>query len=1295
MSPTRAVARTIGPTLALGLLLGPALAAPEAASDFDFNHWTLRDGLPQSSVTAIRQTADGELWLATFAGLARFDGRRFDTFDLVGPGGLEQNRFVSLAVDADDRLWVGPEDGAPVVWTGGAFGRVEGLADPLHTTWAMAPGPGGEMWIGAGRGLFRWVPQGARRYGRAEGLPSDRIFAVLPLGDDTVLVGTDRGLARVRGSGATAVGEPRFVWSLFADRAGQIWVGAADGLFRLEGDTLELAFGDGQPGLDVRALAQDPGGALWIGSGHGVHVAFAPEQPAGALEVATLAPLPGRPAFTVRALFVDREGSVWIGTDGQGLIQARPTGFARYGTAHGLPGPVSLPITDDGAGGLWIGSGCSRLTHWDGERFAPAPVHIPDLGCVRALLRARDGSLWIGHGPRLGRVADGVYADVPPPGGGLFPDAIKALHEARDTGELWIGTGGSGVLRRRADGTYTRLDHAQGLPSDHVERITEDSNGTVWLGTRGGLVSVRGEAIRAFTAADGLSPGAVREIHFDDRGVMWIGTYGGGLTRFEDGRFVRITREAGLFDNVVSRILADDAGHLWLNGNRGVFRIPRDVLDAFERGERADVAGDFLDTGEGNGGAQPAGWRTAAGELWFPTVDGVVRLRPDRVLRNELAPQARVEQLLVDGAPAAGDGAIDCDRRDVTVRYTAASFVRPEAVRFRHRLVGYDRHWIEAGPRRQAHYTNLPPGDYRFEVVACNSDGVCSDRPAVRAFTLLPYLHETTTFRAAGALGLLLLGLWAHRGRLRRADARNRRLQAEIEERRRIEAALREREARYRQVFESAVNGFVLVAADGRILEINPGACRMHGLRREDALGCPATDLVAAESRAALRALVEQVLAGSPAYLEPAGLRADGCSFAMQLYGAPFEQAGDDGRPRALLVALDVSPQRRAAEETRRLEQQLAQARKLEAIGRLAGGISHDFNNILTAISSNVELAELALGDGDLGELRLSVDELRSATDVAAGLTRSLLAFSRRQTLEPGVVDIDELVGSLRKLLGRLVREEVQLRFAPRGDAGAILADPGQVERTLLNLVITAGDAMPDGGTLTIATHRHLVTGAADGCPPGAYACVEVCAPDAAAAGFGPLATDDGGAGLATVLDCVRLVGGYLAVGRAPDRGPAYRVLLPQVRGAEAPPSTGIEPGTPWPEARATVLVCDDDARICRAIVRGLDRHGYRVLGAHDPAAAVDIARREEGGIDLLVTDVIMPGMNGPELAARVRALYPEIRVLYMSGHTSEVILTPDAPDRAIEFLPKPFTVEALLSRVRALLEPGPPLAME
>jgi signal transduction histidine kinase len=418
------------------------------------------------------------------------------------------------------------------------------------------------------------------------------------------------------------------------------------------------------------------------------------------------------------------------------------------------------------------------------------------------------------------------------------------------------------------------------------------------------------------------------------------------------------------------------------------------------------------------------------------------------------------------------------------------------------------------------------------------------------------------------------------------------------------------------------------------------------------------------------------------------GLIVSGALFAVT-------RAEVKARAAAERAAVDL---RRAATQQRRLEEQLIQSQKMVGIGRLAGGVAHDFNNLLTAILGYAELMEPQLEDEGL---RSELREIRLAGERAAALTRQLLAFSRRQVMQPRTLDLNTVVSDVKKMLARLIGEDVALVTRLDPALGSVEADPGQLEQVLMNLSVNARDAMPEGGTLTFETANAVLdadfAAVHPGALPGAYVVLTVTdsgtgmTDEVRGHAFEPFFTtkDKGkgtGLGLATAYGIVKQSGGYIMVESEAGRGTTFRIYLPRVEGTAAV-SERTTISSLLPVGTETILLVEDEAGVRRLSLTVLETQGYVVLEAPSGDVALQVARSETGPIHLVVTDVVMPGMNGRELWDRLKVLRPDSRVLFMSGYTDDAIARHGVLEPGIAFLQKPFTPFSLAQKVREVLD--------
>jgi two-component system cell cycle sensor histidine kinase/response regulator CckA len=519
----------------------------------------------------------------------------------------------------------------------------------------------------------------------------------------------------------------------------------------------------------------------------------------------------------------------------------------------------------------------------------------------------------------------------------------------------------------------------------------------------------------------------------------------------------------------------------------------------------------------------------------------------------------------------------------------------------------------------------------------------------------------------------------------------------DITERKRIDAALRESEERHRMLFRrNPLPMWVVEAETLAVLAVNDAAVEHYGYSREEFLGMSLRDVWPAEEASKLAGVCALPGSGRNHVGAHRHRKKDGTQIRVEIMS---DDAWSGGRPARLVLALDVTDKERAQEDLRGTEAQLRQAQKMEAVGRLAGGIAHDFNNVLTVVKSFTEFLLEDLEEAD--PRRADVQEIAKAADRAAGMTRRLLAFSRRQVLQPRPLDLNSVIGGMERMLQRLIGDDVRITTSLDGALLPVQADPGSIEQVILNLVVNARDAMPGGGTLAIETHNTRLDrpDANWAIQPGPYAMLAIRdtghGMDAAtqARVFEPFFTTKGmgegtGLGLAMVYGIIKQSRGHVWVSSRQDHGTTFTIYLPQVVAIENAPAPKPATVTATAGGGETILLVDDEEALRSAARRALVRAGYRVIPAVDGPDALRLYMEHTGTpFALVVTDVVMPGLGGRELVGRLKIMSPDLRVLFVSGYTEEGVRKQGVLQPGTEFLEKPFTPDKLLRKIREILD--------
>ncbi len=825
-------------------------AAPNP--DFSLKVWQTGEGLPQDSVSSIVQTPDGYLWVATFNGLARFDGARFTVFDEGNTPALQSSRLIRLDVDHEGRLWIINEAGGLAqLWQGHFRSWTSADGVPLAGAAAVIRGPHRRaLLVDRAGGVSRlegekWIldPLSGVIAGDRVSLSMDRQERLWVLSQQKRFVGciADGQLDWLERPDAGGLATVR---ALSYSQGGGLWLVLSNRVWHYQWEAKEWKATDWVLPDSVRSLTcvlEDRQGDLWVSSyGHGL-LHFGP---GGACEQFTTAE--GLSHNAVRALWVDQEGSLWVGTDGGGLTRFKRKAVTTYGSRDGLSGEVIMGLAPDqhDRDSIWIGLNGGGLNHLRNPRSA-GPIFEPRLvtsDYVYGVLEDRQGGLWIGaYDCGILHSAEGRLTPLAKSNEWAGKPLLAALEDS--SGGIWLG-GGFGLLRHHA-GQLTELNTQLGWSNVIVRALATDRAGNLYVGSYGkGLYRYTGGQWTHYRERDGLGDDHISSLYVDREDQLWIGTFNGGLSRWNRRGFANMTTRQGLPSNSIASIIEDEEGCLWLGSNRGLFRVRKDHLYELAQGRRRLVTGSIYGLTEGlatldcGGGAQPGACRTHDGRLWFATVKGLTVVDPAKVPANSAPVPVIIEEVLVDGrelgvsiladreaklpqitskkpkrapellpvlgsratvARYSASGLVVPPRGErLEFHFTALSFVAPERVRFRYRLEGFDPDWVDGENQRLAFYTHLPPGDYVFHVTACNNDGVWSEPGAALSLAVLPPWWETWWFRLAAVLSVAALFFgWAelrlYRARRQQAlqEAFSRQLIASQEaERRRIAGEL-------------------------------------------------------------------------------------------------------------------------------------------------------------------------------------------------------------------------------------------------------------------------------------------------------------------------------------------------------------------------------------------------------------------------------------------------------------------------------------------------------------------------
>jgi len=1408
--------------LLLASVAARALDPGKNITQYGHDIWTQQNGLPGRTVYQALQGGDGYLWLRTSVGLVRFDGVRFQLMEPVLNGVRLHEPVTAICIGADGSLLLRSQTHT-MRYSGGQFHDI------------LAPAM-----------LYRGNP---------------KLMMESRRGD--LIIGTDGGVSILRGSEDRAeLSYTGWIQGATEDARGVSWVAGSRGIYRFENGAFnKFALWDEHYPTPLSVL-EDKDHSLLIGTMRGLYRLDAARKKIQHvdLHIETL---------IIQALMVDHNGNLWLGTRSHGLLRVRNGQVKQMRIIDGLTDDDIKVITEDREGGLWVGT-AAGLDHF---RDSPLTTYTIKDGMSSnepdQVIEARDGGIWLFcQGGGLTQIKNGKLKNYTQKDG-LANLYGNGLFESRD-GSIWAGTTGAisrlkngrartykgqghfgkpdlsaisedeeGVIFANNESTAFRLHedgsvapytiHGQKTPVTdagvYTYTIHKDADGSLWFGATNGLYHFGKNVDLAHSRYEQVTQPVV-SIADDGRGNLWVGGYFAGVTRVRksDGRAFNYALEQGMFDSFSATVLVDQQGGVWASTADGIYHAQRAELDEVAAGRMRAVNAqhfgieDGMKSGEAaNMGHQPSGVLARDGRMWFATRMGVVVVDPARLYVRHSAPAPVViEELEVDGKPQPVVEGLELPpgAEALEFHYTSLSLSMPQRTRFRYMLEGYDHEWVEAGGRRVAYYTNLPPGHYRFRVIACNEFGEWSEAGASLELSIQPHFYQTPWFVAlSGAVLLLLIG-GLHRGytrRLRRhaaelsekvaertkdlesqraflrsvidispdliyvkdeesrfvlvnqavADVRGvpvekllghsdlemypgsvedqafarddaevlstgrekyvreermtdclgrvRWLQTvkrpiigpygeqryllgvstDITERRQNEEKMRLQST----ALESASNAIIISSVEGEIVQwVNAAFTQLTGLAAEDVIGRNIREIQPRRGQEAIFDEADRALAETGHCRFEA--HTPGPDGTIQTVDETVNTINDaDGKPlHRIAIMQDIT-------EKRELERRLSQAQKMEAVGNLAGGVAHDFNNMMQVVLGHLDILNRQLPSEDPNRRRLA--QMRDAATRSAALTRQLLAFSSRQVLQPVVMDLNVAVREIEHMLRRLIGEDIRLTTHLQDGLGRVKADPTQVEQIIVNLAVNARDAMPKGGEVVIATadvdlDDEFVLQNPDA-HAGPHVLLEIrdtgvgMSAEVQAHIFEPFYTTKGfgkgtGLGLATVYGIVRQSGGYIRITSAEGAGSVFHIYLPRAEG-ESSPQIVREAQQVVNGGDERILIVEDNVAILALATETLSERGYKVSAADSPVQALRMAAEMKGAISLLITDVVMPEMSGPAMAEKLVADNPRMRVLYISGYTNEIVLRYGGMDFERGFLQKPFDVEQLQAKVREILD--------
>lgn len=1262
------LAQVVLTLLSIAPLTEPAAAKPfrldpaRPMTQYVTAAWRDSSGLPADSIAGLAQTPDGYLWIATEHGLVRFDGVRFTTFTRQNTPALLTNDIFSLFVSKNGTLWIATRGGGALTWNGTHFARV-----PIRYRFigGIAESQDGAIWIAALGGVARFHAGEWTTFEKDQGYPMGRYESIaadangvfVARGPEIVRLGPD-GVRRWSETDGLSGGDVR---SLAWTSRGLLAGNEAGGIDRLAGNRFEPLIPPGSRHA-VTSIVEGAGGSLWLSTIGGGIV----RHHDGRLDALTTAD--GLTANSINQLFEDQEGNLWAGTVGGGIVRVTQGSITSILPPGSLDAEWILSMGRGRDGSVWFTTHGGGLYRWYEEtlsRLGRRDGLLP--GIITAIAEDGEGTLWVGFESGVQRIRDGNVLETLTAREGLEGLPAHAITASRDGG-VWIGTNGG--LHRYAQGRLRRLTEKDGMTRGSVVSIREAVDGSLWLAKPSSVERHVNGNVTIFGADDGLRSRMITSITLDDRdGSVWVATMGDGLARIRDGRVRTYRMSDGLLHDSVYAVVLDTAGNLWIPTGVGLFTIRRADLDAFDAGTAPSIRTrvfrkpDGLRSNDFSGGFDRPGFRAGDGKLWFATTRGVAVVDPAHRRAAALAPRVLIESVTANGERY-DNAAIDLPpaQRQIDIAYTSPSFHSPETARFEFKLEGFDREWRDAGTRRTAYYTNVPPGQYRFRVRTTTAENVTAE--ASTPVTIVPRFYERRLFHLTLILGAVLFALVLHRIR--------------TDELHRHQDELRQSEEHFRSLIENGSDMILVVDAGEAISYASPSVMRVLAIDPSAMRGRPLESFLVRRSDASTLLTAVRAAGSHTATL----LFRDGAGAEREI-----ETIGAvDGKDGVILNCRDVT-------DRRRLESQLEQANRLSSLGRLAATVSHEFNNVLMGVQPYVDIIRRKTDDETIQH---ATQQMARSVDRGKRISEQILRYTR--PVEPKVARMPvrqwlrDLEIEIRALAGPNVRVAVVA-----ADDLAIEGDAAQLNQVLTNLAINASDAgatqivleaMPlaGNGVFPFGIVRDPETFVQIVVRDNGKGIPESVKPKIFEPLFTTKTTKGTGLGLAVAHQVVARHGGEIFVESTVGTGTAFHLFLPRSAGEPAVTVGAVQQVAP-DRQRGRVLFVEDDAAIAEGILALLESEGFDVTLAVNGGDALHLLDHVEP--DVVILDVGLPDISGIELYQRINEKHPDLPVIFSTGHVDLGLLQESLPPPHPPCLLKPYEIDTLLTTIAAVVGDG------
>ncbi len=1317
-----------------------------------FRHLTVEDGLGSNTVHSIIQDSVGFMWFGTNAGLERYDGYEFKTI-LIDSHYEEKVKVFTILEDWNKEpfFWLGTSEGLYAYYPSSDTAvkqDIPGKSKRIKNIVKIVKDFKGLLWLVGTSYLKRFNPVTGeirtftRIPGDPESLPSPEIRTIFEDSFHKLWVGTKNGLAFYDRKNDNFSKKMPFtlvkhhkglnqINSIQEDGKGNLWILSwKHGLLKYNRD--EDKFVNYSRNLqslsyNSRNLLVDNNGFLWLASSRGGGLTkFDPKTELFEYYKYSNADPNSLSSNFLNCIFQDKQGVIWIGTKHKGIerFAGNSVFFVNYQNEL-YKGNRSLrkikTILREDNDLIWAGMNKRDLLKIDTHTLNIKKYSIPVLKGDRAkssiyTIHKVNPSFFI-----LGLINYGLIRYNPV--SEKFTPLLQNIPQEKGrlsvftgiqdkNGILWYGLFRTGVLRfnpKTLAYKYCPTSTSE-KTKNRVLSLIQTSNGALLAATQNSRIlkyNIKNDRFEDYYVFE--KKVQIRDLYKDASNRLWMATnHGLYMLEIKTGAVSHFNYKQGISSNVLNCITPDDAGKLWLSFNDG--------LICFDPETRMGNTFDYISGIASISFRQNVSFKSKDGVLLFGGTGGFTLVKPDSNLFYKLPSiMFSKSEIYVNNYNDNDKGLfkqnftgnnqleLPYDNYGFLFEFSLNDFESPFRSHYQYKLEGGAGHWQDLGRRHSISFVSLSPGKYKLHVKGQNAQGLWSRNELVAEFEILPPFWQTWWFRSWTVFLLLLvivlgyqIRVYAIRRRNAELEELNKKLNNQIMTRRQIERMLTENEIKYRTLVEGIGDGIYTLNAAGVFHFMNKIAAARMGGKPSDFSGHSIYEYYPDKVVKPLMLLVNKVIKDGNSREIDAEIEVNG---AMKNFNVGIHPLKNERGEITLTLHIAVDTSERV-----KLEEQLRQAQKMEAVGNLAGGIAHDFNNLLSVIRgySFLLLQEEKLEDS----IYKSIKEIDMAGERAQNLTRQLLAFSRKQMLKPKVMNLNTHINEIKTMLKRLIPENIEVKFELDSELNHIFADPGQMEQVIMNLMVNARDAMPVGGCLTIKTANALLPQKLVNKDEDNNMFISISVTDTGIGMtkevqqkiFDPFFTtkETGkgtGLGLSTVFGIVKQSEGYVWVESVYKKGSTFFVYLPAVNKTVIAEET-TEAKEDFPQGHETILVVEDEASVRKMIVKMLNLYGYTVLEANDGWKGLSLYEQNRDSIDLILTDVVMPGISGVELIKKVHTINAQQKVIYMSGYTDNEIVQSGIVRRGIHFLQKPFAPEALMNALGELCSANNPVSM-